>query len=161
MLKFEEVLSEGNLGEVAKIVTNSEEMLNATIRKDTEAVEEYFRKMHARELPLLKYNDENAISCVITLCYLKARDYYRITREQHSGEGFVDFLFYPQMEGYPAIVLELKKDHSAEEAIQQIKRTSYIDEVRECNRILLVGINYNSKTKEHTCIIEEYPNEVM
>lgn len=161
MLKFEEVLSEGNLGEVAKIVTNSEEMLNATIRKDTEAVEEYFRKMHARELPLLKYNDENAISCVITLCYLKARDYYRITREQHSGEGFVDFLFYPQMEGYPAIVLELKKDHSAEEAIQQIKRTSYIDEVRECNRILLVGINYNSKTKEHTCIIEEYPNELL
>lgn len=156
MLKFEDVLSEKNLGEVAKIVNNSEQMLTATIHKDSEAVEEYFRKMHARELPLLKYNDENAISCVITLCYLKARDYYEVKREQHSGEGYVDFLFHPQIDGYPAIVLELKKDKSAEEAIKQIKRTNYMDEVRECHKILLVGINYDSKTKEHTCIIEEY-----
>lgn len=35
-------------------------------------------------------------------------------------------------------------------------KTNYIDVLRACDTILLVGINYDSKTKEHTCIIEEY-----
>lgn len=151
------------MGKVAEIVNSSEHMLTATIRKDAEAVAQYLREVHAREVPLLQYNDDtpwwavpNSLSCVITLCYLKARDYYGITREEHSGEGYVDFLFHPVVGGYPAIVLELKYGHSAEEAIQQIKSKNYMDNLRNEKEILLVGINYDKDTKEHTCIIEEY-----
>lgn len=158
MMKFETVLERESMGEVAEIVKNSEKMLNATIKQDTESVAHYLREIHAREVPLLKYNDENSLSCVITLCYLKARDYYRVTREEHSGEGYVDFLFYPIVNGYPAIVLELKYGHSAEDAIKQIKRKNYIDQVRIYKDILLVGINYDKENKKHTCIIENQKN---
>ena len=50
-----------------------------------------------------------------------------------------------------------KKDKSAENAISQIKEKNYIDRVRECERILLVGINYSeTDEKKHSCNIEEY-----
>lgn len=156
MMKFEDVLEKENMGEVAVIVKNSENMLKATIRKDAKTVAQYLREIHAREVPLLKYNDENSLSCVITLCYLKARDYYHIVREERSGEGYVDFIFHPVVDGYPAIILELKFGYSAKEAIYQIKMKNHIDNVRKENEILLAGINYEKDTKKHTCIIEEY-----
>lgn len=156
MMKFENVLEKENMGDVAEIVENSGNMLKATIRKESDTVAQYLREVHAREVPLLKYNDENSLSCVITLCYLKARDYYHITREEHSGESYADFIFHPLAEGYPAIVLELKCGHNAEEAIHQIKTKKYIDNLRKEKKILLVGINYDRDTKDHTCIIEEY-----
>ena len=53
--------------------------------------------VHDREIPFLKYNDENALSCVVTLCYLYARKDYRIEREEKSGKGFCDYLFYPKV----------------------------------------------------------------
>lgn len=51
MMKFEDVLENENMGDVAEIVENSEHMLKATIRKDAEAVAQYLREVHAREVP--------------------------------------------------------------------------------------------------------------
>lgn len=127
--------------------------------------------MRDREIPFLQYNDDaewwavpNSLSCVVTLCYLKARDYYEVTREDKSAKGYVDFLFKPIKEGYPAIVMELKKDKSAEDAIAQItpngaqcEEKNYMDRIRNSKEILLVGINYTDK--KHTCIIEKITNE--
>lgn len=167
MLKFQSTLKRESMGEVAEIVKKSEEMLEATIRQDAGAVAQYLESVHDREIPFLQYNDENSLSCVITLCYLKARDYYEVTREDKSGtpngaqsEGYVDFLFKPIREGYPAILLELKYNKSAEDAIAQIKNKNYIDRVRKSKEILLVGINYSeANNKKHTCIIEKITNE--
>ena len=39
-------------------------------------------------LPVLKYNDENSLSCVVTLACLSARNKYRVEREEKSGKGF-------------------------------------------------------------------------
>ena len=56
----------------------------------------------------------------------------------------------------PALVIELKMDKSAETAISQIKRKNYPVSVADyAGNILLVGINYDKKTKQHTCIIEK------
>lgn len=159
MLKFQSTLKRESMGEVAEIVKRSDDILNATIKQDANAVAQYLEEIHNREIPFLQYNDENSLSCVITLCYLKARDYYEVTREDKSAKGYVDFLFKPIREGYPAIVMELKKDKSAEDAIAQIKEKNYMDRVRNSKEILLVGINYTNDTtdnKKHTCIIEKY-----
>ncbi|WP_199483630.1 endonuclease NucS domain-containing protein, partial [Absiella sp. AM09-45] len=105
------------------------------------------------------YNNENSLSCVITLCYLYARNYYEVTREDKSGKGFVDYLFTPKKKGYPAIILELKYNKTAQEAIDQIKRKNYVDRVRNFKEILYVGINYSidaDEHKHHDCIIEKY-----
>lgn len=55
----------------------------------------------------------------------------------------------------PAIILELKAFHSAENALSQIKNKNYMKEAENYKEIILVGINYD-KEKHHTCSIEKY-----
>lgn len=156
MEKFEEVLSRKSMGEVKKIVDRSQDILKATLAHDEETLAAFIEEVHDREIPFLKYNDENALSCVITLCYLAARDTYRVERETKSGKGFCDYLFYPRRKGDPAIILELKVDGSCEEAIAQIRNRGYVEKVEDCGEVLLVGINYDRKEKKHRCRIENY-----
>ena len=54
------------------------------------------------------------------------------------------------------MIFELKWDKSAETAIQQIKDRRYADSVLNyTGNILLVGINYDAKTKKHEFMIEK------
>ena len=159
MEKFQRVLKRESMGGVADIVNNSKNVLDATIALDGQKVAQYIEEAHDREIPFLQYNNENSLSCVITLCYLYARNSYEVTREDKSGKGFVDYLFTPKKKGYPAIILELKYNKSVEEAIDQIKKKNYVERVKDFDEILLVGINYSTDAdehKHHDCIIEKY-----
>lgn len=118
---------------------------------------EKYQKILARdrEIPFLQYNDENALSCVVTLCYLYARKDYYVEREAKSGKGYCDYLFLPKKSGRPAIILELKVDDTCAAALDQIKERNYIAKAREYAReILLVGISYDKTKKRHDCVIE-------
>ena len=58
------------------------------------------------------------------------------------------------------MVIELKWNKSAETALRQIKDKKYPDSIRDyTGSILLVGINYDEKTKAHECSIERYDKE--
>ena len=58
---------------------------------------------------------------------------------------------------FPALVVELKWNKNVKTALQQIKEKQYPDSVLDyTGDILLVGINYDKKTKEHQCLIEKY-----
>lgn len=100
---------------------------------------------------------------MVNLVYLSARDKYKIEREDKAGKGFVDFIFYPRTPGCTGIILELNADHTPEEAIRQIKEKEYalkfagkLAELPEHNgHILAVGISYDRKTKEHSCMVEK------
>lgn len=55
----------------------------------------------------------------------------------------------------PPIIVELKWDVLAEGAISQIKDKQYAGALADYKgEILLVGINYDKKSKLHQCIIE-------
>lgn len=55
----------------------------------------------------------------------------------------------------PAMIVELKYNKSAEGAIAQIKEKRYMASLKEYQGdLLLVGINYNKKTKKHECRVE-------
>ena len=50
-------------------------------------------------------------------------------------------------------MVELKWNESANGAIEQIKKKEYCKSLEEYKgNILLVGVNYNKKTKKHECI---------
>lgn len=155
MEKFQRVLSRPSMQGVKTIVDQSKAMLEATLTQDTKKVTEILEAVHDQEIPFLKYNDENSLSCVITLCYLYARNDYEIKREEKSGKGYCDYIFYPKRGNMPAIILELKVHRSAKEALQQIKEKNYINEVKEYKEVLLVGISYD-ENKGHECLIEVY-----
>ena len=172
MDKFADMLKkEASLGYVYRLAKESDRMLRATLAGDTETMAEILELAHDTEIPLLSYNDETELTAVVNLVYLSARDNYRVViigddvaviGEDKAGAGYVDFIFYPVNRDADGIILELKVDHSPDEAIRQIKDKKYIlrftgklGEERKCaGRILAVGISYNKKQKKHACKVE-------
>lgn len=54
------------------------------------------------------------------------------------------------------MVIELKWDGSVEGAIRQMKEKRYVKALQGYQgEILLVGINYDKKSKKHSCKIEQ------
>lgn len=164
MEKFKDMLQkEASLGYIYELAGQSERMLRATLAKDTETMQQILEFAHNTEVPLLNYNHETDLAAVVNLVYLAARDSYRIEREDKAGIGYVDFIFYPETDKMAdGIILELKVDHTADEALQQIKNKKYAlkfegklgERPKYTGRILGVGIAYNKKTKVHTCKME-------
>ena len=103
-------------------------------------------------------NDENSLGCAIALAYYSARKDYRIIREMPGGYGYADIVFLPKKySDKPAMIIELKYDHTAEGAVAQIQEKQYMNVLEEYSgNVLLVGINYNKKLKCHSCVIEEW-----
>ncbi len=142
---------------VADAVHKSDALLMATIRKDHGAVASALAHAHL-ETSILTYNNENSLACTIALAYYSAREYYYSFRELPAGKGVADIVYIPRENhpDKPALVIELKWDHSAESAIKQIKEKQYAKSLQGYHgALLLVGISYSPKTKEHRCIIEE------
>ena len=140
---------------------NSEKLLNATLDKNENAVAEQIEKIHNEYVSVIQYNNENSLSSVLAIAYLSAMQYYfKPIRELPTGRGFSDFVFIPKEEyrvDYPALVVELKWNKSAHTELQQIKDKKYPESLLQyTGNILLVGINYDKKSKAHECVIEEY-----
>ena len=130
----------------------------ATISGNTEKVAELIELAHDTYTSILKYNDENSLSCVLTMAYFTAPAYYTIIREMPAGKGFADFVFLPRVNAgnRPAMIVELKYNQSADTVIRQIKEKRYQGALSGYeSKILLVGISYDSE-KHHTCSIEEW-----
>ena len=146
--------------ELASFQKESHYLLEAVLDKDEDAVSEMLEKIHNQYTSVIEYNDENSLSSVLTIAFLGTMDYYfKPLRELPTGRGFADFVYIPKpeyKEDYPALVVELKWNKSAETAINQIKEKKYAESLADyAGNILLVGINYDKKTKEHSCKIEE------
>ena len=142
--------------EVSKSLKVSDDLLKATLKGDSETAAKLISDSHKENTSILKYNDENSLACVLAIAYYSARKDYIIHRELATGNGFADLVFIPRNgRDLPAMIIELKKGRSAEEAIQQIKDNDYLHKVSEYSgEILLVGINYDDQ-KGHTCKIEK------
>ena len=154
--EFINSIEDGGWEEVMCSVRASEELLKATLACDEEKVAELIEQSHQDNTSILKYNDENALSCVLSLAYYSARKSYIIERELPAGKGFADLVFKPRSNNSnPAMIVELKYDSSAESAIEQIKEKQYTDCLKDYSGdVLLVGINYDKESKRHSCKIE-------
>ncbi len=142
----------------------SEQVVAATYNKDSETVATLLSKIHEDKVPALEYNNESALRYVVLMAYLATeRDYMAPLNEFPTGKGFADIVYLPMSanaKDKPAIIIELKKDASAKIALEQIKERDYVSRVKEyTDNILLIGINYDSKTKQHSCEIKEYPKQ--
>ena len=143
----------------------SEQVVVATYNKDTETVANLLSKIHEDKVPALEYNNESALRYVVLMAYLATESYYLAPlNEFPTGKGFADIVYLPisaNSKSKPALIIELKKEASAKAALEQIKERDYVSRVKEyTDNILLIGINYDSKTKQHTCLIEEYHKQL-
>lgn len=157
--EFENAMSVGGWSEVMRVLKESEKLLEDTLNGNAESVAKALDRAHTEVSSILTYNDENSLACGIGLAYYSARKDYKIIREFPSRKGFADIVFLPLPHTHkPALVVEPKYDKTVETALQQIKDRQYPQALEGYSgEILLVGINYNkkSKDKQHSCVIEK------
>ena len=146
-----------------KAFETSLELLEATWNGDEEKVAELVEDAH-NQAGNMTYNDEAALSYGIQLAYYAARKYYTTILELDTGKGYADVVYLPapQYAEKPALLIELKYGHSADLAMDQIRRQKYLDRLEHYKgNILVVGINYDRELpadhpeyKHHSCRIE-------
>jgi ribosomal protein S8 len=148
---------------VIDAINKSERLLKLTWAKEADEVAEYISEVltetfSGQNTSILQYNDENSLSCVITLAYYNAVNDYKVIRELPSGLGYADIVYLPKKHSdKPAMIVELKYNKNAKAAIEQIKEKKYPKSLQDYKgNLLLVGINYDRDTKKHSCIIEDY-----
>lgn len=146
---------------LAEALNHSESLLKNTWALNGKAVAEGMTAIHNETASVLKYNNENSLTCAVLMAYYSAKAYYmNPLMELPSGKGFADVVYLPKRNvDCPALVVELKWDEAVNGAIRQIKEKGYTSWLEGyTGDILLVGINYKKKDKIHECVIEKYVN---
>ncbi|MCD7738076.1 MAG: ATP-binding protein [Lachnospiraceae bacterium] len=148
--------------DVGELIQDSENLLEATLRGDSDAVAAALEKAHSLNSSVLRYNNEASLSSAIMIAFYTARRFYKIVPESPEGKGFADLAFLPgKGTDKPALIIELKYDKNADTAIRQIHENRYDGDLKKYyGNLLLVGINYDKdakgkNAKTHTCIIEK------
>ena len=140
-------------------IKRSERLLKAILELDVTTVATLIQDVHnSPAVSLLDYNDEESLTyCVMTGLLWSTLGKYITRREEQAGKGRADLVYEPMLNGTtPLILIEFKYDGSAEEAIAQIKKQEYFKRyTRQYRNIIIVGINYSTKTKDHQCLIEK------
>ncbi len=141
---------------ISTALKESDTLLHATIHGDCRTVANVLDYIHETSCSILQYNNENSLSCALTIAYYTARNDYEIFRELPTGKGFADLAFLPKKNcNKPAMIIELKYDQSADTAIRQIKEKRYGGVLKNyAGKLVLVGINYSKASKKHDCFIE-------
>ena len=156
--EFINCIEDGGWEPVMDAIRSSDELLSSTLDGDEEKVASMIEQAHQENTSILKYNDENALACVILLAYYSAKKDYSIFRELAGGKGYADMVFVPRSNvNKPAMIVELKWNKTASAAIEQIKNRQYIESLKGYSgEVVLVGINYDDGDfKKHVCRIEK------
>ncbi len=149
-------------GETIQRLRESDQIIFDTIHGKEEAVAAQIEKVHSEETSPLHYNREDSLRSVIKLAYYTYRDYYLQLEEIPAGDGYADILYLPKRgSDYPALVVELKWNESAETAINQILARNYPEALKGYGgEILLVGISYDRNApagkRKHACRIQKF-----
>ena len=158
-LEFQKSIREVSHKETLKRLEESDKLFLDTIEGNEEAVAAQIEKVHREETAPLHYNKEDSLRSVIKLAYYTYREHYVQFEELPSGEGYVDIAYIPKHDSdWPALVVELKWNESAEGAVSQILRKKYPESLKSFgNEIVLVGISYDKDApggdKKHHCRI--------
>ena len=154
--EFEVAIAASQWKEVNEALQQSEALMIALLSRDSDAVAEAIERIHQENTSILTYNNESSLACVLSLALYTVKSRYRIVREYPLGKGFADLVLIPHRDiASPAIVIELKYNQSTESAIDQIRNKQYAASLADYSgQVLLVGINYDRKSKHHTCSIE-------
>ncbi len=145
------------------IIQRSEKLFQAIRSLDAETTAEIVGGIHnSPYVSVIGYNKEEAlVFCLISGLMWCAETSYDSFRELPAGKGFADLVFVPKSRAdLPIMIIEFKRDYSAEDALNQIKDQDYAARYRkdgDKREVLLVGLNYSSETKEHHCVIEKMP----
>ena len=140
----------------------SEKLLSDTLTGNEIEVANAIQNVRETNYAPMFYNDEQALRYAVKFAYIICEDRYTRIEELPSGRGLADIVYLPdQGERLPALIIELKWNKTDESALAQIKNHKYPAALNKyTGNIILVGINYDEKTKKHSCKIETIVNYI-
>ena len=143
------------------IIERSQSLFEAITNLDGNTTAKIITEIHnSPNVSLLTYNrEESMVFCLISGLMWRTEREYECFRELQSGKGSADLIYVPKRNiNLPILLIEFKYGQSAEDAMNQIKEKEYFRRYIDGdypNNVLLIGINYNPKTKDHQCLIEK------
>jgi len=156
-LEFERLLKRPSNKKISELVMSSEQLLKDTLEGNEEKVVDTIARVRELNYAPMFYNNEQALRYVIKFAYIICIDYYLKVEELPTGKEIADVVFIPKKQtALPAMIVELKWNKSVDSAINQIKDNKYpalLDDYT--GELVLVGINYDEKNKQHSCKIEK------
>ena len=161
--EFNKILRKTKRIELVKLIKRSDKLLSDTLSGDEEAVAKAIQEVRDSNYAPTFYNDEQSLRYAVKMAYLSCVDQYAEIEELPSGRGIADVAFLPKRTSMlPAMVVELKWNKNKESAIRQIKEKNYPRIFEKYGgSIMLVGINYDEKSKMHSCKIERFDKHGM
>lgn len=155
--EFEQILEgTGASKKWIDLIGRSRKLLEDTIAGNEAAVAEALGEMRDTQYAPTFCNNEQALRYVVKFAYIAAIDQYMKVEELPSGRGIADVVYLPKRRSLlPALVVELKWNKSSEGAVEQIRKNHYPAILKDYGgEIIVVGINFDAKTKTHSCVIE-------
>lgn len=159
--EFIRAVTMGKHREAAKLIQNSDHLLEQTINMNEAAVATALEEAHSAGTAPVFYNNEQALRSIIRFAYISCVDEFMKIEELPSGKGYADVVFFPKKaSSMPVLLIELKWNKTEDGAINQIRNKDYPQVLKDYGgEILLVGINYDVKSQKHTCKIEKYQKD--
>ncbi len=155
-IEFRQFLSQKsiNTGWIT-LIKQSQKLLKDTFEERGEDVAAALDEIRQEQYAPQFYNNEQSLRAIIKYAYVVAVEQYVKIEEMPGGKGLADIVFLPATAmSVPAMVVELKWNKSSGGAIAQIKEKNYTANLKPYKgNLLLVGINYDSKTGKHSCLI--------
>ena len=147
-----------------KSFRKSGELLEATLKEEADRVAELLEWFHDTA-ENKTYNSEAALSYAVQMAYYAAQKYYTTIQELDTGKGYADIVYLPSPKypDKPALLVELKYNHSVRTAADQIRDRNYPQKLAHYQgNLLLVSVNYDKEAKStaedykrHSCTIEK------
>ena len=155
-IEFQKILKRAEHPAIVQLIQQSDQLLADTFAGNSDAVSAAIEHIRSTNYAPTFYNNEQSLRYIIKYAYLSCVDRYLKIEELPTGKGIADVVFIPQRAtADPAMIIELKWNQTEAAAIQQIKEKHYPAILNGyCGEVILVGINYDEKTKNHTCKIE-------
>ena len=155
-LEFKRLIKRPSNKRLSDLIRDSEQLLQDTLNGNETAVAEKIERIRETNYAPMFYNNEQALRYVIKFAYIICIDYYLKVEELPTGKGIADVVFIPKRDtSLPAMIVELKWNKTADSALEQIKNKNYPTLLYGyVGEMVLVGINYDVKTQDHSCKIE-------
>ncbi len=153
--EFKEALDDLGWHEIYNPISNSKKLYEETIKGNTDFISKTLDENHKDLASEFNKNKEDVLGIVVTMSYYCLRDWYYVRKEDTCTTGRADITYTPRDGSHMPIVVELKADDSADNAIAQIKSRDYASVFKGYKgKILLLGISYDSKSLKHDSKVE-------
>jgi len=142
------------------LIENSDKMIKATLRKDTKEMCDILINSHMEKIVPGEKMDHGSLKRLMDFVYFSIRNDYEVKEESKEGLGEADLMFIPYDKNKTPIIIELKVNSTAENAVQQIHDRKYYQKFKKEHKgnFLLIGISFFNKNnkKKYVCKVEEY-----